>query len=178
MEKYAMVLVFITCLWMVHTPLHAQVDQPQPLEDFYAEYGYKSLDEAVKEFEQHTKMNVYLPKKLPSLAFTHVLARVHRLGGNENVELNVEYLNEHVPENHYNVDIRPAEQKLFIHEKRIIEQVRLKTGEKGVFVKVPGFHVFIFETEQWQYRLSMDQRVSNQFFPDQLVEIANSIDSD
>ncbi|REJ06263.1 hypothetical protein [Halobacillus trueperi] len=177
MKKCAMVLLFITCLLMVHTPVHAQVDQPKPLEDFYAEYGYKSLDEAVKEFEQHTEMHVSLPKKLPSLAFTHVVAKVNRLGGSENVELNVEYLNEHVSENHYNVDIRPAEQKLFIHEKRIIEQVRLKTGGKGFFVKVPGFHVFIFETEQWQYRLSMDQRVSDQFFPDQLVEIANSIDS-
>ncbi|MBX0359803.1 hypothetical protein [Halobacillus sp. Nhm2S1] len=176
MKKYGMALLLITCLLVVFTPAYAQVDEPKPLEDFYAEYGYKSLDEAVKEFEQQMKMKVTLPKKLPSLAFTHVLARVNRLGGSENLELNVEYLNEHVPENHFNVDIRPAENKLFIHEKRIIEQVRLKTGGKGIFVKVPGFHVFVFETEQWQYRLSMDQRVADHFFPDELVEIANTID--
>ncbi|RDY65811.1 hypothetical protein DXT76_21685 [Halobacillus trueperi] len=178
MKKCLMSLVFITCMLGVHTPVHAQVDQSKPLEEFYAEYGYKSLEEAVKEFEQQMKMKISLPKKLPSLSFTHVLARVNRLGGNENVELNVEYLNEHVPENHFKMDIRPAENKLFIHEKRIIEQVRLKTGGKGIFVKVPGFHVFIFETEHCQYRLSMDQRVSDHFYPDELVEIAKTIDSE
>ncbi|MGR9047860.1 hypothetical protein ACQ4XT_04380 [Halobacillus faecis] len=177
MKKYTIALLF-TCLLAVHTPVYAQVDQPRPLEEFYAEYGYKSLEEAVKEFEQQMNKKVSLPKKLPSLTFTHVLAKVNRLGGNKNVELNVEYLNEHVPENHFNIDIRPAENKLFIHEKRIIEQVRLETGGKGMFVKVPGFHVFVFETEHWQYRLSMDQRVSDHFFPDELVEIANTIDSE
>lgn len=178
MKKYVMALLCLTCMLVVHTPIHAQVDQPKPLEEFYAEYGYKSLEEAVKEFEQQMKRGVALPKKLPSLAFTHVLARVNRLGGNGNVELNVEYLNEHVPENHFNVDIRPTENKLLIHEKRIIEQVRLESGGKGKFVKVPGFHVFIFETEELQYRLSMDQRVTDQFLPDELVEIANSIKSE
>ncbi|WLR48371.1 hypothetical protein LC065_03750 [Halobacillus litoralis] len=175
MKKYTMALL-ITCLLAVHPSAYAQVDQPKPLEEFYAEYGYKSLEEAVEEFEQQMNKRVPFPEKLPSLTFTHVLAKVNRLGGYKNVELNVEYLNEHVPENHFNLDIRPAENKLFIHEKRIIEKVRLKTGGKGIFVKVPGFHVFVFETEHWQYRLSMDQRVSDHFFPDELVEIANSID--
>jgi hypothetical protein len=40
---------------------------------------------------------------------------------------------------------------------------------------ISGFNVLVFKRDNWQYMLSIDQRVSDKLTPDTLVLIANSI---
>ncbi|MFB7155760.1 hypothetical protein [Lysinibacillus sp. NPDC056232] len=50
-------------------------DTPPSFEEGYTEAGYKSVKVAVKEFENHFKSDVKLPKILPSISFTHKFGR-------------------------------------------------------------------------------------------------------
>lgn len=46
-------------------------DRPLTLEECYIKMGYKSGEEATKEFENHFKENVKLPSMKPAIPFTH-----------------------------------------------------------------------------------------------------------
>lgn len=46
-------------------------DTPPPYEKMYTEMGYKSIEEAVKDFENHFKQELKMPLRIPPLAFTH-----------------------------------------------------------------------------------------------------------
>ena len=41
---------------------------------------------------------------------------------------------------------------------------------------ISGFNVLVFESENWQYMLSINKQVLDKVTPENLVEIANSID--
>ncbi|MEH7098399.1 hypothetical protein [Neobacillus vireti] len=60
-------------------------DTPPSIEEMFTQVGYKSVEEAVKEFENHFEQDVKLPK---------------------NDFLSIHFVNEKSHENNYKVDIR------------------------------------------------------------------------
>jgi len=43
-------------------------DSPQPLEEFFPEIGYKTVEAALKDFEQHFKQELKLPLRVPPIS--------------------------------------------------------------------------------------------------------------
>lgn len=93
-------------------------DVPE-FEEPYIEIGYKSVVEALKECETHNKRELKLPIKLPSIEFTHHLGRCVNDKDNDNDQLQIEYLHKAKGKNHYNIDVRPIEQKVDFGKSRV-----------------------------------------------------------
>jgi hypothetical protein len=53
----------------------------------------------------------------------------------------------------------------------------LQNGQKAIYMVYLLFNFFVFEKNNWQYMLGIDNRLSNKMTPEMLVEIANSIDT-
>jgi hypothetical protein len=90
--------------------------------------------------------------------------------------LDIEFINEKSPENHYKIDIRPVKHKIAIRDKSVLKVFKLRNGNDAKYIEISGFNVLVFERDNWQYMISIDKRVSNTVTLEMLVEIANSID--
>ena len=151
-------------------------DKPPSYEEFFPEIGYKTVEEAIKEFEQHFKQDLKLPLRVPPIAFTHYFGRFNDLDGDINDSLDIAFINEKSPENHYKIDIRHLKNKVTIRDKGNQQIYKLKNGQKAIFIIERNSNVLVFEKDNWQYMLGIDKRIANKVTPEILVEIANSID--
>ena len=151
-------------------------DTPPTLEGTLSEAGYKSVSEAVEEFENHFSQVVSLPKTEPSIDFTH---RFGKFFNDPNYDMNdalsIHFLNENTPENHFKVDIRPIQNKLVFHDRSKQQALTLSNGQQAIYFENELFNFLVFESEHWQYMLGIDKRVSNKVTTEELVKIANSI---
>ncbi|MEK4082272.1 hypothetical protein [Solibacillus sp. FSL K6-1126] len=152
-------------------------DIPPPFEEIYPEIGYKSVDVAVDDFEQHFNQELMLPIRVPPISFTHYWGRFSDLDGEANDTLEVTFISEHFPNNHFKIDVRPIQHKISF-EKYKSKEIQLKNGNNAIYTGdlFPGFKLLIFETVHWQYVFSVDEDVSDEITPEILVQIANSID--
>ncbi|WP_281658207.1 hypothetical protein [Halobacillus sp. Cin3] len=153
-------------------------DKPKPIEEFYPEFGgYTTAEEAIKEFEEHYNQDLKLPLRIPPITFTHYLGRFSDLDGDINDSLELTFISEESPGNHYKIDVRPIEHKIQIPDKYIVKKVNLKNGNKAVYMKFSrGPYALVFERDDWQYMFSIDKRASDKVNAEVLVKIANSID--
>lgn len=151
---------------------------PPPLEEFFSEIGYKTVEEAIKEFEQHFKQDLKLPLRIPPIPFTHIFGRFNDLDGDMNDSLDIEFINEKSSENHYKIDIRHLKNKVKIRDKGNQQIYKLKNGQKAIFITDPDrvANTLVFEKDNWQYMLGVNKWIANKVTPEILVEIANSID--
>ncbi|MNG00857.1 hypothetical protein D3C84_838100 [compost metagenome] len=153
-----------------------------PFEKPYLEIGYKSVGEALKECEAINQRELQLPIKLPPMPFTHHLGRCINDQGDHNDQLQIEYLHEARGKNHYNIDVRPIEQRMdFENSKRGKKKYKLNDGSEAIYFTTKttktggGFNVLAFDKNGWQYLLSVDSRIGNQVTADVLVGIAESV---
>ncbi|WP_456272607.1 hypothetical protein [Bacillus sp. AK031] len=149
---------------------------PQSEEDFYREIGYETIDAAISDFENHYSHQLQLPLRVPPIAFTHSLGRFNDLSGEVNDSFEAEYINEKFPDNHYKINVRPVKHKIEFKEEKIIKVIKLENGKEAMFIDLEGFHVLVFERDNWQYMLSINKKVASVMLPGTLVKIANSID--
>ncbi|HWO75649.1 MAG TPA: hypothetical protein VNM69_06965 [Bacillus sp. (in: firmicutes)] len=140
-------------------------DKPRPLEEIYPEIGYKTVEEAVKEFEQHFKHDLKLPLRVPPLTFTHYFGRFNDLGGDMNDYIECVFINENSAEHHYKIDVRHITNKIPIRDKYVKNVFKLNNGTNATYMKISGFNVLVFETDNWQYMLSIDKIVSDKVTP-------------
>lgn len=156
---------------------------PDPFEKGYVHYGYRSINQAVKECEEHFNRNNTLPIKLPQVTFTHQLARCSKESG-FNSMLEIEYINEFEGSNHYQIWVRPVENRS--SEIPFKDDIRrsfiLKDGTKAIYGttpkrpgKQPIANVLVFEHGYWQYVLSLDSRSAVKEPAEVLVDIAESV---
>ncbi|MER2006407.1 MAG: hypothetical protein ABS939_03055 [Psychrobacillus sp.] len=152
-------------------------DIPRPFEEIYPEIGYKSVVAAVDDFEQHFNQELMLPIRVPPISFTHYWGRFSDLDGEANDTLEVTFISEHFPNNHFKIDVRPIQHKIPF-EKYKSKEIKLKNGNNAIYTGdlFLGFKLLIFETVHWQYVFSVDEDVSDEVTPEILVQIANSID--
>ncbi|MED1599804.1 hypothetical protein [Alkalihalophilus marmarensis] len=152
-------------------------EESPTLEQTYSEIGYKTVEEAVKEFEEHFKQDVKLPLRVPPIPFSHQFGRFSDLEGDINDIFDMDFINEDSPENHYKIDIRPVNRKISFNPKYIVKRYTLKNGEPATLLNIAdSFDAIVFESGPWEYMLSVDKRVSDIVTIEVLMEIANSID--
>jgi len=158
----------------------------EPFEIGYLRHGYKSVNQAVKECEQHFNRNIKLPIKLPQITFTHQLARCNNGSAHVDInsELEIEYLNENKGSNHYQIWVKPAGKKFsgVPFKNDVIETFTLKDGTKAIFGTTPAIsgkkpiaNLLVFERDYLQYILSVDTRMEDSVSVNVLLEIAESI---
>lgn len=147
-------------------------DHLQPLEEFLPQIGYKTIEAAIKEFEQHFNQELKLPLRIPPISFTHQFGRF-----NSNNHLEVTMLSEEFPQNHYKIDVRPIEQKIKF-DTYMSKIYKLKNGGDALFIDRPkiGFNLLVIERDDWQYVFSIDKDVADTVTPEILLQIANTID--
>ncbi|WP_223881778.1 hypothetical protein [Niallia endozanthoxylica] len=171
-----LVFIIFICWADTDTVCANENDKPPSYEEFFPEIGYKTAEEAIEEFEQHVKQDLKLPLRLPPIAFTHSFGRFNDLDGDINDSLDIEFINEQSPENHYKIDIRHLKNKVTIRDKGNQQMYTLKNGQKAIFIIERNSNILVFEKDYWQYMLGIDKRIANKVTPEILVEIANSID--
>ena len=152
-------------------------DRPLTLEECYIKMGYKTVEEAVREFEEHYKKDVMLPSMEPTIPFTHRYGLFREDKENKmNIRLDIQLLHERLFGNTYTIEIRPKENKLVFNEPGQ-KLYKLKNGQKALYFEHRfAFNFLVFESSDWQYILGIDKRVADKMTPDKLVEIANSIE--
>ncbi|WP_088104117.1 hypothetical protein [Halalkalibacter urbisdiaboli] len=152
-------------------------DKPRPFEEIFPENGYKTVEEAVREFEQHFNQDLKLPLRVPPVSFTHHFAKFNDTSGERNDSFEMKYLSDESPENNYKIYVRPIKHKIPIKDKRVVKLYNLKNGKQAKFINISeSFEALVFERDNWQYMLSISKKISDKVTPEMLVEIANSID--
>lgn len=164
------------CLLFLLTVFATANDKSSPYEEIYPEIGYKTVEEALNDFEQHFKQRPKLPLRVPPISFTHHFGRFNNLEGDINDSFEVAFLNDQLSENHYKIIIRPLKHKLVYYDEKIEQTLILSSGKEAIFSSTLGFNVLVFEIDKWQYSLYIDKKVSDKVTTETLVEIANSIE--
>ncbi len=155
-----------------------EIERSQPYEKIYPEIGYKTVEEAVRDFEEHFKRELKLPPRTPPISFTHQFGRFSNLDGDMNDTFEMTFISEQEPQHHFKIDVRPIEYKIQFSDKNVLKVFKLNNGSDAKYMEKLslGFNHLVFEQDNWQYMLSIDKDVSNIVTPEILVEIANSID--
>ena len=153
-------------------------DKPRLYEEMYPEIGYKSVEVALDDFEQHFKQKLKLPLRVPPIIFTHHFGRLNDLEGDLNDTFEVTFINDQLSENHFKIEIRPVAHKIEFSDKDVLKTFKLDNGNTARYMEkpIPGFNLLEFERDSWQYVFSIDKKVSDRITPEILVQIANSID--
>ncbi|MGE7948486.1 hypothetical protein [Lysinibacillus sp. NPDC093688] len=182
MNKYFLLLLLLFGCVLINITINETVDakssdSPQPLEEFLPEIGYKTVESALKDFEQHYKKELKLPLRVPPISFTHRFGRFSNIDGDINDEFEVTMISDQFPHNHFKINIRPIQHKIPF-EKYISDVFKLKNGSDAAYIDNPkiDFNMLVFERDDWQYVFSIDKDVSDKLTSDVLIEIANSID--
>lgn len=176
MTRSISLLLLSVCLLFFLTIYATANDEPDPYEEIFPEVGYKTVDEALDDLEQHFKQKPKLPLRIPPISFTHQFGRFSDLDDDISASFEVKFINEQFPENHYKIDVRPIENAISINEQYVMKTFELKNGNVATYMTISGFHVLVLERDGWQYMLSVDKRVSDKVTPEILTDIANSID--
>jgi len=152
-------------------------DTPPSFEKIFAEVGYKSVADALDDFEHHNNQELELPTRVPPISFTHYFGRFSNLDGEINDTLEVKFISDQIPDNHFKIDVRPIQHKISF-EKYKSKIFKLKNGTNATYIYDLnfGFNLLVFERDNWQYIFSIDVDVSDKVTPEMLVQIANSID--
>lgn len=114
---------------------------------------------------------------MPPLPFTHYFGRFNDLDGEFNDSLEVEFINEKYPENHFKIDVRPKKHRITFKDSHKFQELKLKDGTIAKYMTIASSNLLIFEKGYWQYIIGVDKRVSKRVPPKSLVQIANTIPS-
>ncbi|WP_217486924.1 carbon monoxide dehydrogenase [Cytobacillus firmus] len=151
-------------------------NQDITFEEKYAQVGFKTLEESIKEFQNHFKKDVALPKSTPSIQFTHKFGRFYEdKEYKTNDFLEIQYVNENISENNYKIDIRSLKNKLTFEGKTNQKKYKLEDGTNAIYFEDSLFNCLVFEKNNWQYIIGIDKRVSDKITPKDLIKIANSV---
>ena len=152
-------------------------EEPPSYEVIFTEIGYKTVNAALDDFEQHFNQQLKLPLRVPPISFTHQFGRFNNLDGEINDTFEVKFISDQLPENHFKIDVRPLKHKIDFSDKLIPKTFKLNSGTIALYEDklVRGFNLLIFESDDWQYVFSINKKVADEVTPEVLVQIANSI---
>lgn len=133
--------------------------------------GYKTVTEAVKDFESHCNCVVQLPEEIPDIAFTHEFGAFYpeQKNGMKNL-LEIRFVSRKMKDNIFKIDIRS--------DKSTYEgqEYTLQDGTKGIYFENQVFKFFAFEKNNLQYLIGVGKKISNIEAPKVLIDVANSIE--
>lgn len=171
-----LIINFILFTQLSVVKVNATEDEPRRFEDIYGEIGYQSVEVELEKFEDRYEKNLKLPFRLPPVAFTHHFGRFNDLEGEIIDSIEIIYISDQSPENHYKVDVRPIKYKIPVKVQYVVKKVILEDGETVNYIKVSGFNVLVFGKDDWQYMLSVDNRIEDKVPLETLIKIAESIE--
>jgi len=174
--KRLIILILIgICLFAETKDGIAFANNPQKTTPYYEDHskrvGYKSVDEAVKEFEKYCNCVVKLPTMILDEQFTHEFGAVYKDKKNsENIQLQIRFVNREMRNNILKIDIHtnPSDYEGNIYP--------LNNEQTGIYSEQNTFSVFVFEKNNLQYVVSIDKELTNLHSPQLLIDIANSIE--
>lgn len=172
MTKKLYLLILAIVIFLSNKIYAAEQNSPPSFEEGYEEVGYKSVEEAVEEFENHFQCKVELPEMAPPISFTHQFGRFYedkRYKMNDN--LGFMFVNEDQRKNIFKIDVRPVNNKITFDGKEYV----LQYGGKGIYFESHIFNFFVFEKNNLQYLLGIHREMSDMKTPDMLVRIADSV---
>ncbi|MER2060184.1 MAG: hypothetical protein ABTA16_15295 [Niallia sp.] len=172
LTKTTSFLLISFCVLFFLTIYATANDKPGSYEEIYPEIGYKTVEDALGEFEQHFKQKLKLPLRIPPKSFSHHFGRFSDLDDS----FEVKFINEKLSEGHYTINVRPIKNKILERKKYAVKTFELKNGIVATYMTVLGFNVLVFEWDDWQYMLNIVKRVSDKVTPETLLDIANPID--
>ncbi|MFJ7737387.1 hypothetical protein ACIQ2D_13830 [Lysinibacillus sp. NPDC097287] len=175
MNKTISLFLVIFCLLFLTVYAMAN-DEPRPFEEIYTKIGYKTVEAAADDFEQHFQQKLILPLRVPPISFTHHFGRLNDLDGENNDSFEVKFISDQFSEHHYKIDIRPIKYKVSIKKEDILGTFTLKNGTTSTYMTFSDFNALAFENDDWQYMLCINKQVSDKVSPEILVDIANSMD--
>ncbi|MDN4492750.1 carbon monoxide dehydrogenase [Ureibacillus aquaedulcis] len=138
-------------------------------EDHSRRVGYKTVNEAIKEFEKDCNFEVKLPTLMPKIPFTHEFGSLNNENGIKNNILEILYVNRKLKGNQFKIEIRKEE----THFDG--EIYRLHDGKNGIYFEDHLFTYLVFEQNNLQYQIGLDKKVANQDTVKVLIEVADSI---
>lgn len=147
--------------------------QSRTIEESYLEIGYKSVDEALKDFEHYYKQDLQLPLRVPPAVFTHLFARAIEGNGGDIFEM--DFIDEQSSVNNFLINVA-FKDSFKILDKEVIEEFKLMDGNTAYLLSIRDANLLVFEKDNLQYRFSIDKRMSEKITPEILVQMANSID--
>ncbi len=153
-------------------------EEPPSFEEIFTEEGYKTVNAALDDFEQHFNQQLKLLFRVPPISFTHQFGRFNNLDGEINDTFEMNFISDQFPGNHFKIDVRPLKHKMDFSDKLIPKTFKLNSGTIALYEDklVRGFNLLIFEKDGWQYVFSINKKVADEVTPEILVQIANSID--
>lgn len=156
-----------------------QKNMTPSIDERFEEVGYKSVDEAVTEFENYFNCEVILPKVSPPISLTHKYGRFSKdMRYDSNNALNIIFVNKNLKDNIYKIDIRPLTNKVNFDNKVSFkgEEYKLKNGNKAIYFEEHQFEFLVFEQNKLQYILGLHKNSSNLEKVELLLRIANSVE--
>ncbi|WP_047986427.1 hypothetical protein [Ornithinibacillus californiensis] len=182
MKRLIIFVVFLISIYGFAAITVAE-DQPASPEEFYPSMGFKNVGMALQEFENNYNKKLPLPTRIPPLPFTHHFGKFSDSIGDINDRFVLEMLHENKPENHYIIEVRPIQNRMEVLDRFLIDTYTLKDGSEAKYAKFSLkdkilFYYLVFERDGWQYKLSIDARVSDMVTPEIFVQIANSFVAD
>ena len=173
MKKITLLLLFVFCLFIETSDgtVFANSKETTPyFEDHSVRVGYKTVDEAVSEFEKSCDCVVKLPTMIPDLQFTHEFGAFYKDHKDRQKDLlQIRFVNREQKNNIFKIDVRP---NIVSYEGK---EYTLQDGSKGIYVEHHIFHVFVFEKNNLQYIVRIDKNVSDIDPSKVLMDIANSV---
>ena len=170
---FPFLLLFVIYLFVetnVGTAFADVQDTTPYFEDHSVRVGYKTVDEAVSEFEKNCDCVVKLPSMIPDLQFTHEFGAFYKDYKDRQKDLlQIRFVNREQKNNIFKIDVRPR--KVSYEGK----EYTLQDGTKGIYVEHHIFHVFVFEKNNLQYIVSIDKNVADIDPTEVLMAVANSI---
>jgi len=144
----------------------------------YLALGYSSVVDAVRDCEMRYMQKIYLPFYMPPVGFTHQLA-ICSTHYTDQDYLEINYLHESRPDHRYMILMRPGKYGIEVPPSRILRTYELNDGTEALLSLTPeeGYHVLTFERWGWQYMLVVPTKLKDRFPPDEMVKVANSVQS-
>ncbi|MFD1851279.1 hypothetical protein D8M05_05815 [Oceanobacillus bengalensis] len=98
------------------------------------------------------------------------------------ISFSAQFVNDKHPENHYKIDVKATENGIELNERQVIDTYKLKDETTARYISLSqhkiGFYALVFTKNDWQYILSIDERIAETVTPEVLVEIANSFETE
>jgi len=168
MSKRIYFLIPIIFIFLSNKEVYATEPSELPsFEDNFKEVGYKSVKEAVAEFENHFQCKVELPEMEPLISFTHQFGGLFKM----NDTLGIRFVHKEHRKNIFKIDIRPVNNKITFDGK----EYALQYGGTGIYFESHKFHFYVFEKNNLQYLLGIHHEVSDVDTPEMLARIAESV---
>lgn len=172
--------LFVILLTSISTAYAQPNDEPPSYEEMYKESGFTNPNKAIGQFEGHYNKVLELPLRVPALAFTHQVGKFNNLEGDTNDTLEILFVSNRTPENHYKINVRHYKNAIKINERQLVDTYKLADGSIASYIKIgpPSqvqFFALVFQKDEWQYILSIDKRVTDTVTSDVLVRIANTL---